>query len=232
MADLRKPTADQRRIRDDLEGIVRGDVLFDDITRTLYSTDASLFEVRPLGVVAPRDEEDVCALVRYAAEHEIPLVPRGAGTGVAGGALGGGLVVDLGRYLREILEVDADTVRVQAGAVLRDVSAALAAVGRRFAPNPANAEGTVGGMLAANTCGSHVLRYGYPRDHVESLRVVLDTGEVVVAARHPRRPLPPTTTITAQASARLEDLATSVATLLEQKAGLIEAQRPRTRFNR
>src|SRR5205085_6056869 len=92
MPDLRKPIADQRRIRDDLEGIVRGDVLFDDITRTLYSTDASLFEVRPLGVVAPRDEEDICAVVRYAAEHEVPLIARGAGTGVAGGALGGGLI--------------------------------------------------------------------------------------------------------------------------------------------
>ncbi|MBI1914679.1 MAG: FAD-binding protein [Planctomycetes bacterium] len=232
MADFRKPIADQSRIRDDLEGIVRGDVLFDDITRTLYSTDASLFEVRPVGVVAPRDEEDVRAVVRYAAEHEIPVVARGAGTGVAGGSLGGGLVVDLGRYLREVLEVGADTVRVQAGAVLRDVSTALAAVGRRFAPEPANAEGTVGGMLAANTCGSRVLRHGYPRDHVESLRVVLDTGEVVVTARHPRRPLPPTTTIVAQASARLEDIATSVVTLLEQNAALIEAQRPRTRFNR
>src|SRR5260370_229938 len=88
MADLRKPIADQRRIRDDLEGIVRGDVLFDDITRTLYSTDASLFEVRPLGVGAPRDEEDVCALVRYAAHHEVPLLPRGAGTGGAGGGPG------------------------------------------------------------------------------------------------------------------------------------------------
>src|SRR5437868_4302086 len=186
MPDLRKPIADQRRIRDDLEGIVRGDVLFDDISRTLYSTDASLFEVRPLGVVAPRDEEDVQALVRYAAEHEIPLVARGAGTGVAGGALGGGLVVDLGRHLRAVVEVGADTVRVQAGAVLRDVSAALAAVGRRFASDPANAEGTVGGMLAANTCGSQVLRHGYPRDHVESLRVVLDTGETAVAARHRR----------------------------------------------
>src|SRR3954454_25113777 len=105
MADLRKPIADQRRIRDDLEGIVRGDVLFDDITRTLYSTDASLFEVRPLGVVAPRDEEDVRAVVRYAAEHEIPLIARGAGTGLAGGALGGGLIVDLGRHLRAVLEV-------------------------------------------------------------------------------------------------------------------------------
>src|SRR5436309_13041651 len=117
MPDLRKPIADQRRIRDDLEGIVRGDVLFDDITRTLYSTDASLFEVRPLGVVAPRDEEDVRALVRYAAEHEMPLVARGAGTGVAGGALGGGLVGDVGRYRREIVGVDADTGRLQSGAV-------------------------------------------------------------------------------------------------------------------
>src|SRR3954453_18384868 len=122
MPDLRKPIADQRRIHDDLEGIVRGDVLFDDITRTLYSTDASLFEVRPLGVVAPRDEEDVRALVRYAAEHEIPLIARGAGTGLAGGALGGGLIVDLGRHLRAVLEVGGDTIRVQAGVVLRDVS--------------------------------------------------------------------------------------------------------------
>src|SRR5438270_8763166 len=115
MPDLRKPIADQRRIRDDLEGIVRGDVLFDDITRTLYSTDASIFQVRPAGVVAPRDEEDVQALVRYAAEHKLPLVARGAGTGLAGEALGSGLVVDLSRHLRAIQEVRADTVRVQPG---------------------------------------------------------------------------------------------------------------------
>ena len=112
MAELRKPIADQLRIRDDLEGIVRGDVLFDDITQALYSTDASLFEVKPLGVVVPRDEEDVCALVRYAAEHELPLIPRGAGTGVAGESLGSGLVVDLSCHLRAILEVGSDTVRV------------------------------------------------------------------------------------------------------------------------
>ncbi|HKB40302.1 MAG TPA: FAD-linked oxidase C-terminal domain-containing protein, partial [Gemmataceae bacterium] len=232
MAELRKPIADQRRIRDDLEGIVRGDVLFDDITQALYSTDASLFEVKPLGVVVPRDEEDVCALVRYAAEHEIPLVPRGAGTGVAGESLGSGLVVDLSRHLRALLEVGSDTVRVQPGVVLRELSVALAAVGRRFAPDPANVESTVGGMLARNTCGSRALRHGYPRHHVVSLRVVLDTGEVVTAARHPRRPLPPTTTITAQASARLNDIVTSLATLLEQNAALITAHRPRTRFNR
>src|SRR5215472_6466746 len=110
MADLRKPAPDSSRLRDDLKGLIHGDVLCDDISRTLYSTDASLFEVRPLGVVLPRDEEDVGALVRYAAENDVPLIPRGAGTGVAGESLGTGLVVDLSRHFRSILEVGADTV--------------------------------------------------------------------------------------------------------------------------
>ena len=79
---------------EDLRGVVRGELLFDGLSRALYSTDASLFEVEPLGVVVPRDEEDVQALVRYAAEHGVPLVPRGAGTGLAGAALGPGVIVD------------------------------------------------------------------------------------------------------------------------------------------
>src|SRR5438067_9463409 len=81
------------RIHDDLRGIVKGELLFDELSRALYSTDASIFQVRPLGVAAPRDEEDVQALVRYGAEHQVPLVPRGAGTGVAGESLGPGLVI-------------------------------------------------------------------------------------------------------------------------------------------
>ena len=78
----------RERIRDDLKGILKGELRFDDLTCALYSTDASIFEVLPAGVVLPRDEEDVQALVRYAAEHQVPLVPRGAGTGLAGEALG------------------------------------------------------------------------------------------------------------------------------------------------
>src|SRR6516165_1240809 len=170
MLDSQKPLPDQLHIRDDLRGILRGEVLFDDISRDLYATDASIFEVRPLGVVTPRDEDDIRALVRYAAEREIPLVPRGAGTGLAGEALGSGLVVDLSRHLRSILDVGEETVRVQPGVTLRDLSVALAAVGRRFAPNPACQECTVGGMLATNASGSRALRQGYTRDHVESLR--------------------------------------------------------------
>src|SRR6516162_8622372 len=103
------------RLRDDLKGLVRGELLFDDLSRTLYSTDASLFEVRPAGVMVPRDEEDVQALVKYAGEHQVPLIARGAGTGVAGESLGPGLILDLSQHFRQILEIGRDTVRVQPG---------------------------------------------------------------------------------------------------------------------
>src|SRR5436309_7557533 len=110
-----RPTPEQ--LVDDLKGLLKGELLFDELSRALYSTDASIFEVQPLGVVVPRDEEDVQVLVRYAAEHQIALVPRGAGTGVAGEALGSGLIVDLSRHLHSILEVGEETVRVQPGVV-------------------------------------------------------------------------------------------------------------------
>src|SRR5438093_8354573 len=103
------------RLRDDLTGVVRGELLFDDISRILYGSDAGLFRARPLGVVCPRDEADVQAVVRYAAEHQVPLTPRGAGTGAAGGALGTGLVLDFSRHFREVVEIGGDTVRVQPG---------------------------------------------------------------------------------------------------------------------
>ena len=92
------------RVEDDLRGFIKGDILFDDLSRTMYSTDASLFQMRPLGVVAPRDEEDVRALVRYAADKGIPIVPRGAGTGVAGESLGHGIIIDMSRHFRRVIE--------------------------------------------------------------------------------------------------------------------------------
>src|SRR6516225_4930559 len=104
----------------DLKGLVKGELLFDDLSRALYSTDASIFQVQPAGVVVPRDEEDVQALVRYAAEHHLALIPRGAGTGLAGEALGNGLVVDLSRHFRSIIDIGPETARVQPGVVYRD----------------------------------------------------------------------------------------------------------------
>src|SRR5271169_4333490 len=110
------------RLADDLKGFFKGELHFDELTRALYSTDASIFQVQPLGVAVPRDEGDVQALVRYAAEHQVPLVPRGAGTGVAGESLGAGLVVDLSQNFRKIIDVGTDTVRVQPGVTLQEVN--------------------------------------------------------------------------------------------------------------
>src|SRR5205807_7320624 len=121
----------------------------DDLTRAVYSTDASIFQVRPLGVAIPRDEEDVQALVRYAHENAVPLIARGAGTGVAGEALGTGLVVDLSKHFREIVEVRDDQVRVQPGVTWAALQSRLARIGRRFAPDPASGTVcTLGGMIA------------------------------------------------------------------------------------
>jgi FAD/FMN-containing dehydrogenase/Fe-S oxidoreductase len=206
--------------------VLKGELLFDDLTRALYATDASIFEVRPVGVAVPCDEEDVAALVRYARENQVPLIARGAGTGLAGEALGPGLVVDLSRHLRSIVATGSDTVTVQPGVTCRVLSAHLAKESRRFAPDPAIGECTLGGMLANNASGARAVRHGYTRDHVDSLRIVLDSGDVAEAGCRPRWPA------AADLHDRLDDIVSSAATLLEQHAGLIQECQPRTRFNR
>ncbi|MBV9125314.1 MAG: FAD-binding protein, partial [Planctomycetes bacterium] len=214
------------QIRDDLKGVFKGELLFDHLARALYSTDASIFQVMPLGVAVPADEEDVQTLVRYAAEHRLSLTPRGAGSGVAGEALGSGLIVDLSRHFRSILEVGADTVRVQPGVVYRDLNARLAREGRRFAPDPASGTHcTLGGMLATNASGAHALRHGYTRDHVAGLRVVLDSGDAAAVGLEPRWPPP-------DMPGHLQDIVIALAALLEQHADLIQSCPVRTRFNR
>lgn len=190
------------RVRDDLKGLVKGPLLLDDLTRVLYSTDASLFQIQPLGVAVPQDEADVLALVRYAGEHQLALIARGAGTGLAGESLGAGLIVDLSRHFRQVLEAGSDTVRVQPGVVLRQLNQRLLAEGRRFAPDPAQQECTVGGMLATNASGLHVLRHGYTGDHVSRLRVVLDSGDAIDVSRHPRWPAPRRSRAGARTSSR------------------------------
>ena len=216
----------RERIRDDLKGLIKADLLFDDLSRTFYSTDASIFEVRPLGVVVPADEEAVRRLVHYAHEHAIPLVPRGAGSGVAGESLGSGLIVDLSRHFRAILEVGADRVRVQPGVVYRDLNDRLAREGRRFAPDPASgAQCTIGGMLANNASGAHALRHGYTRDHIGELRVVLDTGDTATVSREPRW-------LGSGTPGHLHDIAVAVASLLEEHAELVRGCQPRTPYNR
>jgi FAD/FMN-containing dehydrogenase/Fe-S oxidoreductase len=224
----------RQNLIEDLRGIVKGELLFDDVNRGLYSTDASIFEVRPLGIAVPKDTEDLQALVRYAAEHKVPLIPRGAGSGVAGESLGSGLIVDLSRHFRSIMEIGTETVRVQPGVVYRDLNSELAKTGRCFAPDPASGEQcTVGGMIATNASGARALRHGYTRDHVESLQVVLDTGDLVKLMESPRWPgLQPNSSNNRPGSSRLESITLAITRLLEENAELIRIHQPRTRFNR
>lgn len=178
--------ARQQRIADDLAGAFQGELRFDRVARSLYATDASLYEIPPLGVACPRHADDVALLARYAAENSLPLVPRGAGTGLAGGSIGGGLVVDFSRYMTGVLEFGEETVRVQPGVVRDQLNRQLRSRGRYFPPDPSNtAVTTIGGMLGVDAAGSHAIRVGSTRDHVLNLDVVLMGGESCVFGDEP-----------------------------------------------
>lgn len=171
---------DQQRIVEDLSGIVQGEVRCDSVTRTLYASDASLYQIVPMGVVFPRHRDDVITVAKYATDTETPLVARGAGSGLAGQSLGKGLIVDFSRYMNEIEEIDSQTVRVQPGIVLDRLNRELHKHGRYFPPDPSTAAvTTVGGMIAVDAAGSHAERVGSTRHHVERMDVVLADGTSV-----------------------------------------------------
>ena len=220
------------RVRDDLRGVFRGDLCIDDLTRTLYATDASMFYVAPLAVARPCDEADLQTLVRYAQEHHLPLIPRGAGTGLAGESLGRGIIVDLGVHFRQIVRIGSDSVTVQPGVVLQELNRALATVGRRFAPDPASQEVcTIGGMLATNASGNRSAIYGYTRDYVSLLRVVWDNGEAATVGREPL-PLPLPTATAGIHTTRTAEIVRSVVALLTRHREQWSSARLRTPFDR
>ena len=164
-----------------LQGRLRCELRFDPLTRVLYSTDASNHQIEPLGVAFPRDEAEVAEIVELARRLEFPLVPRGAGTSLAGQAVGAGLVLDLSRHMRQVMPPDAASRRLTAGAgaVLAQVNAVAASAALAFGPDPASADrATVGGVIGNNASGAHSIRYGMTVDHIRSLRAVLSDGSV------------------------------------------------------
>ena len=170
----------RERVEADLKGVIKGDVLCDDLSLQMYASDASIYEILPLCVVRPKNTADVVSVVRYATENEIPIHPRGAGTGLSGESLGPGLVIDFSHSMRRVLQDDGERLRVQPGAVLGFLDSVLASQRRCFGPDPADrAVGTVGGALSVDGSGSHWPLYGSPRDHIETMKVVVATGDVV-----------------------------------------------------
>ncbi|ELY50926.1 FAD-binding and (Fe-S)-binding domain-containing protein [Natronolimnohabitans innermongolicus] len=189
-----EPTADERADYDyvsddverpdlvaDLRDRIDGDVRFDTYSRELYATDASAYKATPIGVVFPTSTEDVASVVSYCADREIPVLPRGGGTSLAGQAVNEAVVLDFTRYMDEIRSIDADDqrVRVQSGVILEELNDSLAPHGLKFAPDPAAGNRSVmGGAIGNNSTGAHSLVYGKTDAYVEECEVVLADGTV------------------------------------------------------
>jgi FAD/FMN-containing dehydrogenase/Fe-S oxidoreductase len=168
---------DFRRLAGELEGAL----YFDATMRTLYATDASVYREMPQAVAVPKNEGDISRLVRFARERGTSLIPRTAGTSLAGQVVGAGIVVDLSRHFTRILEVDAAQrrVRVQPGVVRNELNLALAPYGVFFAPETSTQNRCmIGGMVGNNACGANSIVYGSTRDHLISVRAVLSDGSI------------------------------------------------------
>jgi FAD/FMN-containing dehydrogenase/Fe-S oxidoreductase len=176
---------ERQRIQEDLRGRIEGEVFCDDLYMRMYATDASIYEITPRCVVRPRSTGDVVAAVQYAAENELPVHARGSGSGTAGGCLGPGMVIDFSRMMRQVLAVDEQTVRAQAGVVLDQLNRHLRRLGRHFGsgPTPPSVT-TVGSIVSVNRKGSRWLRYGATRQRVRSLQIVTAAGDVLEVGQH------------------------------------------------
>lgn len=176
------PTSDLSALERALRAAVRGDVSVDATTRGLYATDASHYQMMPLGVVVPRDEADCLAALQIARRFRLPTTARGAATSLSGQTFGTGLILDVSKYLDQVLELNLAEgwVRVQPGIVRDRLNACLAPHRVQFAPDPATGNrATIGGMIGNNASGMRSIVYGKTIDHVISCKVALADGTVL-----------------------------------------------------
>ncbi len=219
---------EKERVEADLRGLLDGEVRCDDAFVQMYASDASIYEIRPLGVVRPRGLADVVACVQYAAENEIPIHARGAGSGLAGDSLGPGLVLDFSHTMRRIIAISEDTVDLQPGVILAHLNRQLASTGRVFGPDPATRSiTTMGSVLAVDASGSHWLKYGSVRHHVVSMQVVLADGQVVRVGQHEVDDAAADV-----AEPRRQQLVRRLAELIRREEAVIAQNQPRSAVNR
>ena len=172
--------SDTKSLVEELGRRVEGEVRFDKMTRVLYSTDASIYQVEPVGVVIPRSAEDVIAVIETAHRFDVPVLPRGGGTSLAGQTVGRAIVIDFSKYMRNVIEVNAEEgwARVQPGIILDELNRHLEPHGMMFAPDPSTSNrGNVGGAVGNNSCGAHSIVWGKTVDNVLDLEVVLSNGD-------------------------------------------------------
>jgi len=208
----------------DLRSLTAGGCFFDQQTLGQYSSDRCWYKITPLCVIQPTSADEVSAIAAYCNEGGIPLIPRGAATGLAGQAIGMGVILDFTKLMNAILSVSNDSASVQPGLVLGTLNAELAKNERFFPVDPASAaECTLGGMIGTNASGAHGVRYGATKDHVQSLTLVLSNGEQVVLRDPPF--------VDSAMNPFMNDIAGALTPLLLANAGTIKSRFPDVRKN-
>ena len=188
-----EPRIDAAALARELSSQIEGEVRFDALSRALYSTDASVYLIRPLGVVVPKTRADIVKIVEICGRFRCPITMRGGGTSQAGQAIGEGICVDTSKHYNRLLEVNAEErwARVEPGIVLDELNAQLAPLGMRFAPDISTASrATIGGMMANNSCGARSVLYGKTIDHVLEQTVLLADGSAAHFREIPRDQVP------------------------------------------
>ena len=179
---------DYLEVERELKKLIDGEVRFDQYTRLLYSTDASIYQIEPVGVVMPRHKNDVQAAIEIANRFEVSILPRGGGTSLAGQAVGQAIVLDFSKYMQNVVEVNQEELwcRVQPGLVQDELNAHVRSMGLQFGPDTSTSNrATIGGMVGNNSSGAHSLTYGKTLDHVLELTVLLSDGSEVVLKNLP-----------------------------------------------
>ncbi|WP_128478834.1 FAD-binding and (Fe-S)-binding domain-containing protein [Halorussus pelagicus] len=229
--DYRDEDIERPGLMADLDARVAGDVRFDTYTRQLYATDASIYEQTPIGVVFPTDTDDVASVVSYCAEREIPVLPRGGGTSLAGQTVNEAVVLDFTRHMDGLVSFDPDeaVARAEPGVTLGELNAELAPHDLKFAPDPAWGDKSVlGGAIGNNSTGSHSLKYGKTDAYVEECEVVLADGTVTTLGEVEVETLREDGDPEGDLEARIY---AEVARILDEETGEIDARYPDLKRN-
>ena len=171
-----------QKVLEILERSIEGEVRHDKLSKMLYSTDASIYQVEPYGVVLPRHEKDLIKVVQTAAQYNVPVIPRAAGTSLAGQCVGKAIILDISKYMNKAISIDIDSesVWVQPGVIQDELSRMVEADGYHFGPDTSTSNrAMIGGMIGNNSCGAHSIFYGKTVDHTLEMDVILSDGSKV-----------------------------------------------------
>ncbi|ADD06449.1 FAD-dependent oxidoreductase (GlcD/DLD_GlcF/GlpC domain fusion protein) [Natrialba magadii ATCC 43099] len=229
--DYQSSDVDRPALVDDLTRLVDCDVRADSYSRQLYATDASAYEVTPIAVAFPESTADVSGILEYCAEREIPVLPRGGGTSLAGQTVNRAVVLDFTRHMNAIREIDLDgeTATVQPGTVLGTLNETLSEHDLKFAPDPAwGDKSAIGGAIGNNSTGSHSLKYGKTDAYIEACEVVLADGTVTEFGEVTREEIDERADPEGDLEARIY---AEVAHILDEKADLVDEAYPNLKRN-